>query len=250
MAAIFTAASTQYLTNSAPPITGYPATVGCWVYLAALGVVNRTIWSVSDTATTNNFYRLVMSSGEVLRAGAAAGGTEVNAALTTALVVDSWHFVVARFISSTNRKIAGLFPTGAIEHGTIATARAPTGLDTMGIGILSTSAGATEPWSGGIGELWYTNTDIQSDGAQLLDSTLRQLAYGGPFSVPHIAKDIIEYRSFLKYPSSEGDDPSEVFHGALGRQTWTNTNGVTTGRHPPLPYWYVKPGQVIRNLTI
>ena len=94
-----------------------------------------------------------------------------------------------------------------------------------------------------VGELWYTNTDIQPDGAQLDDNLLRQLAYGGPFSVPCCAKDIIEYRSFRKVIESNQDEAvgDEVYWGGAGRQVWTNTNGVTRGPHPPLPGWYRKP---------
>lgn len=85
---------------------------------------------------------------------------------------------------------------------------------------------------GQIAEIWYTNTDIQPDGAQLQNSTLRQLAFNGPFSLPHIAKDIVEYRSFRSRLDSRQDTPEEVYHRGL-RQTWTNTNGVTLGPHPP-----------------
>jgi hypothetical protein len=110
-------------------------------------------------------------------------------------------------------------------------------------GALQTSAGASVPFDGNVAEFWYTNTDIQPDGAQLDGNLLRQLAYGGPFSVPHIAGDILEYRSFRKVIESDQDEAvgDEVYWGGAGRQVWTNTNGVTRGPHPPLPGWYRKP---------
>lgn len=117
----------------------------------------------------------------------------------------------------------------------------------MGLG---TDGGGTQPFTGRLAEFWCTNTDIQADNAQLQDWMARQLAYGGPFSVPHIVKDIVEYRSLRVFPESRGDRGTEVYHGKFGRQTWANTNGVTTGPHPPLPYWYVKPGQTQRQLVI
>jgi len=97
--------------------------------------------------------------------------------------------------------------------------------------------------NGLIAEYWLTNTDIQPDGAQLDDNLLRQLAYGGPFSVPHIAKDLIEYRSFRKVIESDQDEApgDEVYWGGAGRQVWTNTNGVRRGPHPPLPGYYKRP---------
>lgn len=88
--------------------------------------------------------------------------------------------------------------------------------------------------------MWYTNTDIQADGEQLQDSTLRQLAFGGPFSLPHIARDIIAYRSFEDCLDSSQDRPGSVYHRGA-RQVWTNTNGVTLGPHPPAAIWYDKP---------
>jgi hypothetical protein len=253
MAALFTGASTQYLINATTaglPSTGYPFTVGMWINLTAVDNVVRDLFAISDTATTNNLFVIRMAGTETFGFAAQAGGTSNTAALATVVVAQTWNFLVARAISATNRKIAALYSTGATEHATSATSRAPAGLDTMTLGALSTSAGILEPWDGRIGEFWLTNTDIQADGAQLLGSTLQQLAYGGPFSIPHIAKDIVEYRSFRKHPVSDGDLATEVFHGKFGRQTWTNTNGVTIGAHPPLPYWYRKPGQYRRVLTI
>lgn len=250
MAALFTAASTQYLTNAAPAVLDYPFTVGMWVNLAALGTVTRGLWALSDTATTNNWFGVEIASTEVVRVAAAAGGSQNSAGLLTPLVVGTWNFVVARFIGSGNRRIAGLYATGSTEHAQGITARAPAGMDTMSIGARQDSSGPLVPMEGSIAEIWYTNTDIQADGAQLQEAMLFQLAYGGPFSVPHIAKDIIEYRSFRKYPSSEGDEIGEVFHGALDRQIWSNINGVTIGPHPPLPYWYRKPEDISRTLVI
>lgn len=98
-----------------------------------------------------------------------------------------------------------------------------------------------------IAEFWCTNTDIQADGGQLDNTFLSQLAFGGPFSVPHVASAVVEYRSFRVHPSL--NDPYETYSD-YGGQTWTNNGAATTGPHPPLPYWYVKPGQNNKVLTI
>lgn len=239
MAGNFTAASTQYLSNSAPPVLDYPLTVAFWFNLAAVGTVSRSLWGLSDTATTNNYLRIRMGANEQVNIGAAAGGAASENAVATTLVPDTWNFLIARFISATSRRLSILFPTGAIASVNGTTSTAPTGMDRMTFGANQTSAGATDPWDGLIAEAWYTNTDIQADGAAIQGDLMRQLAYGGPFSVPHIAADVLEYRSLRCGLASDQDNAEEVY--AQARQTWSNVNGVTLGAHPPLPYWYEKP---------
>lgn len=244
MAASFVAASSQYLLSSTTPITALPITVGIWFNLAAVANEPRTLWTVADTGTILSHWSLEMTSAEIVQIVVGNGVVPNSASITTPIAAGTWNFAIGRFVSNINRKIAVLLNSGSVEHGSVTTNRAPAGgVDVVSIGARQQSTGVDQFWDGSIAEVWWTNSDIQADGAQLQDATIRQLAYGGPFSVPHVAKDIVEYRSFRKYPSSEGDQIGEFYHGGAGRQTWTNTNGVTTGPHPPLPYWYVKPGQ-------
>lgn len=251
MAALFTAASTQYLANTAPslPSTGYPFTVGMWVSLAAVGASARTLFSFSDTATTNNYLLVRMTATETVQCTASAGGTESSSTTAASMVAGRWHFIMAQFISATNRRlwVPGIngFSTQANQQST--TSRVPTGLDTITIGALQTSGGVTEPWDGSIGELWIANSTFEDSGSA---GNFFAIAQGGPFAFPHIANKIVEYHSFRKDLSSDTFDNEEDFLSIPGTEIITNTNGVTVGPHPPLPYWYVKPGQVIRNLTI
>lgn len=251
MGVSFTRASSMRLVNSAPPLvsTGYPLTVGCWVSMLSVSSANNTVWAFSDTAVDNTTIQLLIQTTEIPSLSVEAGGVLSACQTTTAFTVGTWNFVVCRAIASANRRMAVLLPDGLLEHGSTVTARAPTSLDTFSIGMREDLTPNT-PADAIVAEFWYTQTDIQADGGQLLESTLRQLAFGGPFSVPHIAGDILEYRSFRKYPTSDGDEIGEVFHGAAGRQFWTNTNGATIAPHPPLPYWYVKPGQIQTELVI
>lgn len=247
MSAQFTLASSQYLVNAAPRVTGYPFTVGLWYRHEALTAVVQTIWCLADTATTNNYFVVDLAAAETLRAGAAAGGTQNNALLTSgAVVARKWLFVVARFITSTNRRISAYYSdTGLVEHGNTTTSRAPTGIDTMTIGALKTST-VSLPLGGCVAEYWLANADIQLDGLALTDATLLQLAFRGPFSMPNIPPSLIEYRTFRTDPilaDSIGDY-------APVAQTWTNTNGVTVSDHPPLPYEYVRPGQAKQQLVV
>lgn len=252
MAALFTAASTQYLTSSAPLVVDYPLVVGMWVRMVSTSATARILWSLSDTGTTNNYLMLRKNASHGILIGSQAGGTESAVGNAAAITATAWAFVLARFIASNNRRLALLPGDGNFATTDTSVARAPTGMDTMTLGALQTSGGVTEPWDGLIGEYWLANADIQSTNLTTQDALTRQLAFGGPFSVPTIAKDIIEYRSFRKAPVNDADEIGEVFHGALGRQTWVNTNGVKTlqPEHPPLPYWFARPNQNIRNLTV
>lgn len=246
MAAFFTSASSNRLVNAAPPITGVPISLGVWFLPGSLGA-SGTVWSLSDTASTNNYFRLlqvVTNQFQIASQSAAAVGFINFGTLSDT----SWHFAVVRFISAANRRASILKPGGSVDSTQETTAVTPASIDTMSLGSLESSAPSIF-FGGSIGEFWYTGTDIQPDGGQIDDGLLRSLAYGGPFSVPHVAKDVLEYRSLRKYPTTDGDESGEVYFGGAS-QTWTNTNGVTTGQHPPLPYWYVKPNRVKTELVI
>lgn len=250
MAAKFTASSTQYITCSSPPITGsgYPLTVGCWLRLASNGTAQQVIWALTDTATTDNYLAVSSNTNGRLGVAAAAGGLENLAMVATGMATGAWTFVLARFVASANRLISVIHSNGNTEHNVTSTARAPAGMDIMTLGIRSTT-GSFFPFDGDVAEYWVANIDVQGDGAQIQVPTLRQLAYGGPFSVPHVGPNVLEYRSFRKSVVSDADSVGEVYHGTA-RRTWVGTGGPTVTDHPPLPYWYVRPNQTKRHLSV
>jgi hypothetical protein len=228
-------AGAQWLNNTSPPITDYPITVGCWVRPAAAGNVFRSIWQLSKAGDPSDRFALYQWTGSVWCALVSVSGADT--ALTAGTVTaTSWHFLVARFISATNRRLAVLNVNGSTAHAQSTTSAQPL---TQAEEALGANVTGGDPYTGLLAEFWRTNTDIQVDAAQLSDSTLRQLAYGGPFSVPNIAGTILEYRSFRKHPYR--DEAGEVYYGGKGVLTWTPTSTPTTGFHPPLPYWYRKP---------
>ena len=117
------------------------------------------------------------------------------------------------------------------------------------IGALMTQtddATRTSFFDGILAEWWTTNTDIQPDGGQLSNQTLIQLSRGGPFSLPHIRKDIAEYRSMRLALGSKESEPPDYFMGNKGRQIWTN-NGATLAVHPPLASSYKGTTDIIRT---
>ncbi len=235
MAARFTRAISNRLECITHPLIAYPYTVGFWCKPRVSDANTHIYWVMVDTSDSTQYNAICKSTGDLWALLASAGGA-ANQTTAGGITIDKWAYVVARFISATNRRISVLRPTGDVVQAQGTTSRAfPTSAETMALSTpVSNFADAD------IAEYFYTNTDIQPD-AGVLQEPLRQLAYGGPFSVPYIAKDIIEYRSLRKHPTSDGDQIGEVYSGRSGRQTWTNTNAATTCEHPPLPYWFKRP---------
>lgn len=240
MSANFIAASSQYLANSSPPVTAYPWSAGMWFWHRAVSGSNgdNLIW-LANIGSTTNYWSLqtVFSTGglifETNDGGGDADATTINVA------AGSWYYAVIRAIAAANRRIAVLLPAGSTSHGQSTTSRTPTGINSLQLGRFQDSGGNGNYHDGLMAEFWLANADIQADGAQLQDSTLRQLAFNGPFSVPSMAGSIIDYHSF--YSSIDTDKPGEVYYGGKGKQSWVNNAAVKIGPHPPLLPTYRRP---------
>jgi hypothetical protein len=248
MAATFVAASSQRLANEAAPAKVYPITVGAWLYPTSTAAGNAAAITVgSSGATADSFvFCRTAAQWQIYAKGAGTANGQTAGTCTA----NAWHYVVARWVAATNRRAAILNPDGSVTHLSSATSRTPTTCNVADLGASREGGTAAQFWDGSIAEFWMTATDIQADGLALSEQTLRQLAYGGPFSLPHVAKDILDYRSLRSTLGSDQDKFSEWDFGAAGKQTWANTNSVTLGAHPPLPYWYEKPVDIFRNLII
>jgi hypothetical protein len=248
MAGRFASASSQYVKNASSPLvsTGYPFTMAVWVNLTTLQ--GQTIACLAASGVDTQNLRIESGATGTFSVTAQVSAGSTLATTTGVAATGEWTFVVGRFISATNRWIDVLFAKGAPEHVQATTSRAPTSLDTIGIGGRISLTPALF-LSGLVGEFWYTDTDIQPDGLALNDVTLRQLAYGGPFSMANIVKDIVEYRSLLKALTSNGDDPAEVYSRGVPR-VWTQSGVPTVGPHCPLPYSYKKPRERKRLLLV
>lgn len=245
MSAKFVAASTQYLKKTVSPITAVPFTVGFWYNPTTAGVT-ATLFGIAANAADNSFQVLRDATNVFSITAEDVGG--FNGSNAGTVTAGKSYFLLGRFISATNRRLAVMDSvTGAVVHVQNTVSSTPT-LNNMAIGGYTGLGGPSQFENGLISELWYTNTDIQLDGLALQDATMRQLAYGGPFSLPHIVNNIIEYRSFRKTPTF--DELSEVQYGASGIQTWVNNGTATTGAHPALPYWFVRPGQNKKILIV
>lgn len=260
MSASFSAASTQHLSNAAPLLvsTLYPASVGLWYNLAALGTVERVLFSYSDTAATNTYLKIRITSTEALEVGVAAASGAASASAGAGYVVaGQWQFVLARLVSATSRWLESVDHNGAIVQAQQATSRAPSSLDTMTIGAHQDSGGVSLPWDGLIGEYWLADIDVGINGAAALNpQLLLYLARNGPFAVPHIAHSVVEYRSFRSSLGSDTDKLGVGLYHRGQRSVWANVSGVTVGAHVPLSGSYRAPPHVtpqnrmhVRNIS-
>lgn len=250
MGALFASASTQYVSNAAFPAITYPFTVGCWVNWTS--AVDGEVWSFSDTATLNNYYSMRPRFASGIRIVARGGGTENIGEITTVPTAGAWHYIICRFISATNRRISAIYPTGAALNAQTTTSRTATGIDMATVGALRTSGGVSSPTDGTVAEWWYTATDIQADAAALGTELLFQLAYQGPFSIPHVAAAVVEYRGFREGIDSITDHEFDVYWGpgANGRTTWTQSASPIISHHPPLPYQMTSLGSRARTIQV
>lgn len=241
MAATFVAGSSQRLTNTTAPLTAVPFTVGMWMRAPADATLG-CFWSLSDTAGNVNWWQLYKSAGEVITTGCNAGAGSATANVAAGLVANGWTYVMLRAISATNRRLSVLHANGLVEHAQSTTSRTPAGVDVVGLGSLDDLA-KEQFFTGSVAEYFMANVDVQPGGTQLQNYLLWQFAYGGPFSVPHIARNIVDYRPLRESLGSDQDHFDQVWSGGgrPARRVWTNTNGVTLGAHPPLPPCYVSP---------
>lgn len=238
MGAKFVSASSQYLENTSPPITAMPFTVGMWLFPTQTAAA-QTAFSICAGGGTTDYYEILQTAAGSWRALKHAGAASAPASTGVTVVANTWYFILARFISATNIRCDAFSATGLIGNGNDTTSTTPASMTREAFGCRDVST-RTQFFDGIIAEYWTTNTDIQLDGLNTQDATVRQLAYGGPFSIPSVKKDIVEYHSFRHDLSSDSFESESDLLPILG-ETLTNVGTVTLGIHPPLPYWYVNP---------
>jgi hypothetical protein len=250
MAAAFDGVDDVLYNPAAPVIsTLLPLSMGCWFYVPVLPGAGQTIMAVSDAnATAQHFVRFTLAGfgNRVPSIETIAGGSTNVRSVTGSISAGQWCYMVGRWIGASDRWVSALFADGAITHGQATVNRSLTGLDTVSFGGRRDSAGSSAFMSVQVAEAWVANVDVQPGGGQLSNDLMRQLAYGGPLSLPHIADNLVLYRSFRSAIAEDAMDE----HSAPSPQTW-NVEGVPLlAPHPPLPYWHEGPGSRAINLPI
>lgn len=182
--------------------------------------------------STTDFLDLPLNTSQQLRIRARVGnGAPAETALATTISTGVWYYLVARFISATNRRLSVYRADGFVEHAQNTTSTTPTGLSSEKHGQLATE---TNLFNGLIAERWTANADIQADGGQLNEDLLRQLAFRGPFSIPQLSGLLVDYRSFRRGLGSDQDSAGDFSPTRQRlRQEWSN-NGALLAQHPPL----------------
>ncbi len=242
MAAWFDKASSQGLDILAAPLSTFPINMGCWVYPVATGSTQCVMsWTSATNVTYGTIYQASANAWTIEKSG--GGTTTVGTA-----VLNAWQYILLRIISATSIRCHTLSPAGTITHAQNTSVGTMTGFDTFSLGDFRlNSAGPTNFFSGGIGEVWYSNIDCYPTGA-VDDNFLRRLAYFGPLSIPVIKQNLLEYRTLFSDPLRGNGD--EDYFGGRKMQDWTNTAGVLAGPHPPLPPGYNKIRQIPLLLTV
>lgn len=243
MSAFFVSTSNQRLFNTAAPISAVPLSMGLWVRPTTINF-QKDIWQLSDTSGLTGWALLQLNSN--VFDFQVSGTSDANAGT---VVVNKWFYIVGRAPTTTNRFISVLSEDGIISTGSSAVTLTPTSVVSESLGANASNT-ISNAFDGNIAEFWLTNSDIQPDGAALQNSTLRQLARGGPFSIPHIAKDIVDYRSLRYALGSDQDAQPDYDLGNRGRQIWANINGVIRAAHPPLAVGYMGPTGQFQNRVV
>lgn len=213
--------TTQYLLNSSPGVSIIPLTAAMWVRPKSTSAGGHSIFSRNIGAVDcHSVYR------DTAQWGHYHGGT---ATLFGTVVANRWAFVVWRMIANNNSRVAVLDETGPIYHSQ-ATDNVTSGTaTTLSIGACYFSSAILNPIDADIEHFSLWDADIQMDGAQLDNSLLYQLAFRGPFSLPHLKKDLAEYRSLQTGVESGA---REVY--TRRDQVWTMVGSPTTGLSAPV----------------
>jgi len=244
MALFVTGSSTRLAATAA--ITGTPMTAAGWLKPRTISQ-DQNWYAVTASANSTNYMACYIASGNAF--GAESGS--FNGAEAGTAVVNAWHFVLCRFIGSTNRRISVLLPDGSTAHAQNTGTGATTGLNQQDLGCFRGNS-ANSFFDGDIAEWWTCNSDIVEGNGQTSDQLLRKLAYEGPFSIARVAAVLVEYRRLSVTLGSDTDKMGECYWGmgGFGRTIWTNTNGVTIGHRPPLSPLYKRPAQYTELMLV
>lgn len=237
---ILTGTSKHGLVNNATPVNSwYPYSMGCWY---KPDVTNQTglALSIGNTGISRDAISVGMKTGQFyINADNGTQFSDLNTSFSSTNTL--WAYMVARFISATNRRLSFWHESGNYQKMSDATnVPAGTAFNQMAIGFRNDQQ-ANITFQGSIEHVWFADSDIAPDSAaDLPDSMFFQMAYHGPTSIPGLATKLIDY-----LPLTGGIDPvggrihngNQFFRGKYGFQEWvpaiTTAMSVSSGERSP-----------------
>lgn len=243
MAALFNGSS-EYVSDRTPILT-VPITMAGWVWVDSLAATTGWMSIGTNAGNDDGFGFFVFNPPAVWGIEIDLNGTAGTSLSVGTPIINTWAYLVGRFISATNWRLSVLQANGTPAHVASTTSVSLT-LSTSGtaVHIGRYAAAASLFHTGRLAEVWYTNTDIQPDGGQLNEDLLRRLAYRGPWSVPHIAGNLVGYHSFLKI----GTDGASAIDFDRNGLVWTGNAAIKNAAHPPLASGYLRGPKQTRRI--
>ena len=233
MSVQFTGSSTTSLlvpSAARPVATIYPLTVGGWYKWRAASGVTEAGFAVGGTA--GGAIELLKNAADANTFVDEVGAAEVT--LTGLFQANTWIHIIARFISSTNRRYSGLRFGNTFVTGSAAGAKTfTTSIVSLGCWVDAVN----DPMTGNVAEFWWCDSDIFLGSANITKDLHQSIAFNGPFSYLPIARNLKYYHSFnaahkhLNFP--------EMFYGVGGiyrgrNFLWTESSTRPSwGPHPP-----------------
>lgn len=137
MARFFNDASSQYVENTSPTVTGPPFTMACF-YLSDDSTVSQTLMSLANSATTNQFYWMVIvATSKVIRGQAVTGAGAGNADTSAGGNINVVNHAAYREEDTSASRAS--FLNGS-SKGTNTDSRSPTGINRYSVGRLAISS--------------------------------------------------------------------------------------------------------------
>jgi hypothetical protein len=108
--------------------------------------------------------------------------------------------------------------------------------------LMARADATSQVWNGNVAEWWYTDSNVLASFGSGNIAGLTQLATRGPFAFPHIAQNIIEYRSLRTLPNLPANTRigTEYYSSKYVTPTWTvgSATNLAYNAHPSLPSNY------------
>lgn len=259
MGAQFISGSNQIIAHDSIAPIGLPFTMACWACPIGTFGSNRAIIALANKANIQNYFYLGTTTTSKFDAHTTTGGTGVTTASNTTAVLNSWYFILARYVTTTNRWIVVYDPsTGLVDQVQTVTSNAPiVGTLAVSIGGIRGSTIFLPSWAW-VGEAFYTDAELPFDPAAALPAEwVRKLALEGPFSLPLLSDDIVEYKSLLSGCATAVQTEQQSIgesYSRIGLQTWANPYTAASvpliAPHPPISSNYVRPSQIAPILVI